>query len=1219
MKRCMGCMELYEDQYDVCPHCGYEEGYDDHQLLHIDAGQLLADRYIVGKSLGFGGFGVTYLGWDTKLNRKVAIKEYLPSEFATRMVHHQEIMVDSNEKKNAQFNSGMTRFLKEGEKLAQVGDVDGIVHMYDCFEANNTAYITMEYLKGMTLTQYLDDKGIMSEAEVMELMLPIFKSLEAVHEKGIIHRDIAPDNLFVTIDDEGNERLKLIDFGASKFASSSHSKSLTVMIKPGYSPEEQYRSNGDQGTYTDVYALSAVMYRMVTGVQPPDSFERRTAIESHKKDPLVAPGKINKNLSANFETALLNALNVRIEDRTSNISNFENELVSFDPVKRRGSSIRRIDYMRWPLWAKIGVPMASLAAVSLLVFAITKVFSGVAVKYSLPDGYTRVPQFVEADFDTDAQKYASNAKVIIEKSDARNSAKYPRNLVVEQPIPSGTIVSENTVIGLTISSGEEVFVMPDVRGMRLEDARKAIEVMGGEVNLVTDSQEGLVLEGVIAQDIDAFGEFKYGSTVTLTFNSVKSASLNTALGSSVNKEDYDASGVFGEDDNTQDAPIEAIRTSSKAPDVTGLTYEEALKKVSEAGWSLFVSGRRVSKDKPAGTVLDAKISDYADDVNVLDITVAMPELEFEIPNLELKSKEDAIQLLKNMGIEVEVKEEPHEMVAAGKICTQSVTGQTTVKSGEKVTITVSSGGKPFEMPKLTKMTQEEAEKAGREKNLVIEVEYDFDPSIPVGSVISQSVDDGVKVKRGQSVMIVICSDESIVSVPGLASMTVDEARTILTNSNLNVQINEIESTEPKGRVLSQIPDEGSRQKEGVTVVITVSKGGLAVVPNVVGQSYSAAAGSLESTGFKVNKSESYSNSVPQGNVFAQSISAGSTEKTGTSVTLTVSLGKEPTKIADNNLGDNSSDESSKERSWHLSDWGSNPPDGAEIVGTKTEYRARNRKTTTSDQASLTGWTQTGSTFSYSDWGSWSQSDSDPGSNDEREVSSIYEERRRNKETTTSNEQLSSPWNLEGTPIDVGYWGNVIDNGKVAVTATSTRKVSTYEGHEQVQIGTEYEYYCVFGYVDGVVRVSGTSADWVSNTLAQNGLPTNDIRVETKWELDPNIGPHAGNGNLYDDWSPTGANRPVYGDSTYTGYKYQDWVEKWQYTYWKWSEWSDWTACSSLGTNTESQEYKTTYQYRTRTKIWNYTYEQWTDWSGYSDTASGDDVQSRTVYQWKIYD
>jgi len=323
----MGCMELYEDQYDVCPHCGYEEGYNDHQLLHIEAGQMLADRYIIGRSLGFGGFGVTYLGWDTKLERKVAIKEYLPSEFATRMIHHQEIMVDSNEKRNSQFLAGMKRFLSEGEKLAQVGDVEGIVHMYDCFEANNTAYITMEYLKGMTLTEYLNNKGIMSEQEVMDMMLPIFKALETVHEKGIIHRDIAPDNLFVTFDENGKEKLKLIDFGASKFASTSHSKSLTVMIKPGYSPEEQYRSNGDQGTYTDVYALAAVMYKMVTGEVLPDSFERRTAIESHKKDPLVEPDKYNKSLSTNFIVALLNALNVRIEDRTRTISDFENSIL----------------------------------------------------------------------------------------------------------------------------------------------------------------------------------------------------------------------------------------------------------------------------------------------------------------------------------------------------------------------------------------------------------------------------------------------------------------------------------------------------------------------------------------------------------------------------------------------------------------------------------------------------------------------------------------------------------------------------------------------------------------------------------------------------------------------------------------------------------------------------------------------------------------------------
>ena len=155
-KQCMGCMEFYDAEFDVCPYCGYEENQSARELLHIEPGSLLAGRYIIGRTLGSGSFGATYIGWDTQLKRKVAVKEYFPSEFATRMIHHQELMLGGNEKKRQQFTDGMKKFLQEGKKLAQVSNVDGIVYMYDSFEANNTAYIVMEYLEGETLESFLE-------------------------------------------------------------------------------------------------------------------------------------------------------------------------------------------------------------------------------------------------------------------------------------------------------------------------------------------------------------------------------------------------------------------------------------------------------------------------------------------------------------------------------------------------------------------------------------------------------------------------------------------------------------------------------------------------------------------------------------------------------------------------------------------------------------------------------------------------------------------------------------------------------------------------------------------------------------------------------------------------------------------------------------------------------------------------------------------------------
>ena len=146
-RQCMGCMEFFDKEYDVCPHCGEEVDRPVRELLHMDPGTLIHDRYIVGRAIGYGGFGITYIGWDTKLKRKVAIKEYMPSEFSTRMMHKSDLLIANNEKKQKQFEDGKAKFLREAEKLAQVGNVDGIVHVYDSFEENKTAYITMDYLE----------------------------------------------------------------------------------------------------------------------------------------------------------------------------------------------------------------------------------------------------------------------------------------------------------------------------------------------------------------------------------------------------------------------------------------------------------------------------------------------------------------------------------------------------------------------------------------------------------------------------------------------------------------------------------------------------------------------------------------------------------------------------------------------------------------------------------------------------------------------------------------------------------------------------------------------------------------------------------------------------------------------------------------------------------------------------------------------------------------
>ena len=191
-RRCLGCMEMVENDTRVCPYCGYVAGTPAEEAIHMEPGSFLHDRYIVGKVIGYGGFGVTYIGWDGRLEQKVAIKEYLPSEFSTRMPGSPTVTVFNGDR-NQQFHDGLKKFVEEAKHLAKFQNEPGIVRIFDAFEENGTAYIIMEYLDGMTLTEYLNQVGTIPEDDAVAMLMPVMQSLQVVHGEGLLHRDIAPD------------------------------------------------------------------------------------------------------------------------------------------------------------------------------------------------------------------------------------------------------------------------------------------------------------------------------------------------------------------------------------------------------------------------------------------------------------------------------------------------------------------------------------------------------------------------------------------------------------------------------------------------------------------------------------------------------------------------------------------------------------------------------------------------------------------------------------------------------------------------------------------------------------------------------------------------------------------------------------------------------------------------------------------------------------------
>jgi len=232
----------------------------------LQTGSMLAE-YRLEAVLGAGGFGMTYLGWDTHLEKHVAIKEYLPTDLAVRALDGSVVPITTELKHNYQW--GLDRFLLEARTLAKFSHPH-IVRVNRYFESHGTGYMVMDYEKGQSLSQILKASPAPDEARLKSILMPLLDGLQQVHAAGFLHRDIKPANIFVR--DNGSP--VLIDFGASRQALGGATRSITAVLTPGYAPLEQYSSDGNQGPWTDIYAMAGVLYRAFANDNPPDAVSR---------------------------------------------------------------------------------------------------------------------------------------------------------------------------------------------------------------------------------------------------------------------------------------------------------------------------------------------------------------------------------------------------------------------------------------------------------------------------------------------------------------------------------------------------------------------------------------------------------------------------------------------------------------------------------------------------------------------------------------------------------------------------------------------------------------------------------------------------------------------------------------------------------------------------------------------------------------------------------
>lgn len=487
---CFGCMENKGDAH-VCPSCGWAEGTEKEAPQHLSPGTVLQDKYLLGKVLGHGGFGITYLAWDLNLEMKLAVKEYMPRDFATRSPEHTIVSVFTGQLQS-HFEHGLKKFLDEAKTLAQFSNHPGIVGVRDFFRDNGTAYLVMYYVEGIDFKKYLEMQGgKIPYQTALAIMMPVLDALREVHRTGTLHRDISPDNIFITTEGQ----VKILDFGAARHAMNEFNKSISVILKPGYAPEEQYRSKGKQGPWTDVYAAAATLYRAIVGFVPPESLDRL------EEDTIQLPSQLGCEIPQDAESALMKALAVRQTERYQSIEEFQQQLLQQgevisnivekiepkEPIKGEVQSSPKMENEVKPqkteppkkkiskgLWIAGGAALFGLVSMGIVLMLILNSFFDKDPVDPVDPVTPTILKEVTVPNVLDLTEEEAKSALTKESLQVGNvvyveSTIVKKGHVIKQSIESNKKVKENDVINLEISKGVELPVdVAKIQSQQLE-------------------------------------------------------------------------------------------------------------------------------------------------------------------------------------------------------------------------------------------------------------------------------------------------------------------------------------------------------------------------------------------------------------------------------------------------------------------------------------------------------------------------------------------------------------------------------------------------------------------------------------------------------------------------------------------------------------------------------------------------------------------------------
>ena len=548
--RCYNCMKEYDiDAGGLCPYCNNDPSQPTEKPFYIKPGTVLENQYMIGKAIGSGGFGITYKAWDFQLERKVAIKEYYPSGIAARQGSGDEVCVKAGDDAD-KYEFWLRAFIDEALRLASMDSLRGIVHIFNSFVANSTAYIVMEYLEGNTL------KGILKENEkpldykdVIDMVVPALYSLDAIHKANIIHRDIAPDNIMKLPDG----KIKIFDFGSAKNSKVvSDNDMIAILVKPGYSAVEQYEFGGTQGPWTDVYSMSAVMYHLITGIRPAESIKRRD--EGAR---IQAPSQLGIDIPSEIEDIIMSALSLDARYRIRSARDFADKL-SYELKKvREKEEEERKKASRWSKKTKAAITVAAVVTF----FAIGLILLSLTPGNSLRD-YTGIVENIEGKSSDEALRWGKENDIKVKFiGTIRTDNPAENSKVVWQDYAQGYRISRDESDGfvLKVKTGvydidadeynKDSIKMPDLVGKKYSEAVSILE-KAGFVNYKIEARKNSekIKSGCICEQ-----SVKKGTVIT----------ADTEIFVVVSKGDYNSTGETNKKDTEKDNGKEDKKDTSK--------------------------------------------------------------------------------------------------------------------------------------------------------------------------------------------------------------------------------------------------------------------------------------------------------------------------------------------------------------------------------------------------------------------------------------------------------------------------------------------------------------------------------------------------------------------------------------------------------------------------------------------------------------------------------